>query len=60
MAELLSVSDSYPDEAPLMTYGVGDAGNLIVWALYDAVAELRQVVALAGFPPTEFALHFAQ
>lgn len=50
MAELSSVSDSYPVDAPMMTYGVRDANNLLMWTRYDAVATLRQVVTLArGF-----------
>ena len=57
MTELMSVSDSYPPDAPIMTYGVRDSGSLLVWNRYDAVAALRQVVALAGLPPAEFALH---
>ena len=57
MTELMSGSDSYPPDAPMMTYGVRDSGSLLVWNRYDAVAALRQVVGLAGLPPAEFALH---
>ncbi|CAM9770435.1 unnamed protein product, partial [Sphacelaria rigidula] len=55
--ELMSLSVSYPAEAPLMTYDTRDSGELLVWNRYDAAAALRQVVALAGLPPAEFALH---
>lgn len=55
MIALMPVSESCPVDIPLMTCGVRDNGDLLVWNQCDAVAAHRQVVAMAGPPPAEFA-----
>lgn len=56
MIELLSLYSWLPSRAPLVAFGVG-GGQWAMWTKHQATVALRQVVALAGLPPEEYALH---
>lgn len=56
MIELMSSYLLLPPHAPLAAFG-GEAGKWSVWTQARATAALREVVALAGLPAREYALH---
>ncbi|CAB1118999.1 unnamed protein product [Ectocarpus sp. CCAP 1310/34] len=56
MVELLSLYTFLPSHAPLVAFGVGQ-GQWAMWTKCQATVALRQVVALAGLQPEEYALH---
>ncbi|CAN0128875.1 unnamed protein product, partial [Pylaiella littoralis] len=56
MIDLLSCCRALPSHAPLVAFDV-EGGRWSMWSKHQAVAALRQVVALAGLPPMEYALH---
>ena len=56
MIELLSPSMFLPSHAPMAAF-VTARGNWPVWTQARATAALRGVVALAGLPADEYALH---
>ena len=56
MIELLSHTHTLPPHAPLVTYRSAD-GRWKWWTQRQATKALREVVALAGVPPQEYALH---
>lgn len=56
MVELLSLYTFLPSCAPLVAFGVGQ-GKWAMWTKHQATRALRQVVALAGLQPEEYALH---
>lgn len=56
MVELLSLHTFLPSCAPLVAFGVGH-GRWAMWTKHQATTALRQVVALAGLQPDEYALH---
>lgn len=56
MADLLSGKLFYPTEAPLIACRAC-RGGWFVWTKPEAVHALRQLMAMAGLPPEEFALH---
>ena len=56
MIELLYSCMFLPSHAPLAAFGTA-RGNWSVWTQAQATAALRGVVALAGLPANEYALH---
>ena len=56
MIELLSLFPSLPSHAPLVSF-CSESSAWSVWSKKQATDALRQIVALAGMPPEEFALH---
>lgn len=55
MVELLSSFPTLPDSAPLSSYRYNS--EVRVWGYTEALGSLRQVVARAGYNPSEVALH---
>ena len=56
MVELLSAFPFLPSHAPLVAVGAG-GNSWWMWTKNKACDALRQMVALAGLPPQEYALH---
>ena len=56
MIELLSCYMFLPSHAPLVAFGIG-SGRWAMWTKSQAEKALRQVVALAGWQLTDYALH---
>lgn len=56
VVELVPLFPSLPSHATLAAFSLGN-GTWSVWSKPKATDALRQVVALAGLPPDEFALH---
>lgn len=56
MIKLLLCCPSLPSHARLVSVGAG-AGGWCLWSKHRVVLALRQVVASAGLPPAEYALH---
>lgn len=56
MVELMLSYPSLSPSAPLVAVGA-DGSRWTLWTKHQATSALRQVVALAGMPPSEYALH---
>ena len=56
MIQLLSLCKMLPSHTPLAASGTA-RGNWSVWTQARITASLREVIALAGLPAAEYALH---